>query len=556
MLTHIQIRDFAIVDELTLDLSTGMTALTGETGAGKSILVDALGLVLGDRADSTTVRHGAERAEISARFDISREAEARAWLESQDLDTEECLIRRVIARDGKSRAWINGSAVTLQSLKSLGEMLVDIHGQHAHQSLLRREVQRRILDDYADHPERLAAMARDHGTWQKAARRLAELSEDGEARAARRDLLRFQTDELRALDLAEGELERIEEEHGRLAHAGRLLEMAETAYQGLYEADGSAESVVGRFCTDIEHLQSLDSRLAEPRELLAAAQIQIREAADWLRRYADGMDMDPARLNFLESRLAAVQDLARKHRVDPTALPRLLETLETELGRLEEGGENLEALTRAVEQALQTCLRQAAELSDARRRAAERLSEAVTQAMQALGMEGGRFACSVEDDGRGQPSAHGMDRVEFLVSANPGQPLQPLAKVASGGELSRISLAIQMIAAHALPIATLVFDEVDTGIGGGVAEVVGRQLRSLGGHRQVLCVTHLPQVAAQAHRHLQVKKHKGKDHTTTRIRSLVDEHRVQELARMLGGVEITEQSLAHAREMITRAATS
>ncbi|MBK1672346.1 DNA repair protein RecN [Ectothiorhodospira shaposhnikovii] len=555
MLTHIQIRDFAIVDELSLDLSTGMTALTGETGAGKSILVDALGLVLGDRADSTTVRHGAERAEISAQFDINRETEARAWLEAQDLAAEECLIRRVIGRDGKSRAWINGSAVTLQSLKTLGEMLVDIHGQHAHQSLLRREVQRRILDDYADHPELLAAMARDHGIWQKAARRLAELSEDGEARAARRDLLRFQTDELKALDLAEGELERIEEEHGRLAHAGRLLEMAETAYQSLYEADGSAESVVGRFSTDIEHLQTLDSRLAEPRELLAAAQIQIREAADWLRRYADGLEMDPARLNFLESRLAAIQDLARKHRVDPTALPHLLETLEAELGGLEEGGENLEALTRAVEQALQTCLRQAAELSDARRRAAERLSEAITRAMQGLGMEGGRFACNVEDDGRGQPSTHGMDRVEFLVSANPGQPLQPLAKVASGGELSRISLAIQMIAAHALPIATLIFDEVDTGIGGGVAEVVGRQLRSLGEHRQVLCVTHLPQVAAQAHQHLQVKKHKGKDHTSTRIRSLADEHRVRELARMLGGIEITEQSLAHAREMITRAAS-
>ncbi|MCG5499609.1 DNA repair protein RecN [Ectothiorhodospira lacustris] len=555
MLTHIQIRDFAIVDELSLDLSAGMTALTGETGAGKSILVDALGLVLGDRADSTTVRHGAERAEISAHFDISREATAGAWLEEQGLATEDCLIRRVIGRDGKSRAWINGSAVTLQSLKTLGEMLVDIHGQHAHQSLLRRDVQRRILDDYADHLELLTAMARDHGIWQKAAHRLATLSEDGEAREARRELLRFQSDELKALDLAAGELERIEEEHGRLAHAGRLLEVAETAYQSLYEADGSAESLVGRFCSDIEHLQPLDSRLAEPRELLAAAQIQIREAADWLRRYADGLEMDPARLNFLESRMAAAQDLARKHRVEPTTLPHLLQTLETELNRLEEGGDNLETLAKAVEQALQTCLRQATALSDARRRAADRLSQAVTQAMQGLGMEGGRFACSVEDDGRGHPSSHGMDRVEFMVSANPGQPLQPLTKVVSGGELSRISLAIQMIAAHALPIATLVFDEVDTGIGGGVAEVVGRQLRSLGRHRQVLCVTHLPQVAAQAHQHLQVKKHKGKDHTTTRIRSLADEHRVRELARMLGGVEITERSLAHAREMMTRAST-
>ncbi|SEP82489.1 DNA repair protein RecN (Recombination protein N) [Ectothiorhodospira magna] len=555
MLTQLQIRDFAIVNELSLDLSGGLIALTGETGAGKSILVDALGLVLGDRANSSTIRHGTERAEISAHFDISQESQARAWLADQGLETADCLIRRVINRDGKNRAWINGSPVTLQSLKTLGEMLVDIHGQHAHQSLLRREVQRCILDDYADHPPLLAAMAQAHDVWRKAARRLAEITEQRETREARRELLRFQTAELQALNLTAGELEHIEQEHARLAHAGRLLETTEAAYHGLYAADHSAESVVGRCLSDIEHLQSLDPRLTEPRELLAAAQIQLREAADWLRYYADGLEMDPARLDFLESRLAAIQSLARKHRVPPADLPHLLHTLEAELHQLETDDENLEALADTVACALETCRHRAAALSEARCQAATRLSEAVTQAMQGLGMEGGHFVCTVAADARAQPSAHGTDRVEFLVSANPGQPAQPLARVASGGELSRISLAIQMIAAHALPIATLVFDEVDTGIGGGVAEVVGRQLRSLGERRQVLCVTHLPQVAAQAHHHLRIKKRKERRYTSTSIEQLSNEQRARELARMLGGLEITEQSLAHAREMMARAAS-
>ncbi|MFP4683500.1 MAG: DNA repair protein RecN [Ectothiorhodospira sp.] len=553
MLTHIHIRDFAIIDELSLDLRAGMTALTGETGAGKSILVDALGLVLGDRTDAGVVRQGTERAEVSVQMDIGGEPAAAAWLEAQGLDPEDCLIRRVVGRDGRSRAWINGSPSTLQSLRTLGEMLVDIHGQHAHQSLMRREVQRRILDEYAEHPEHLEAMWETHDRWQRLQGRLEELSGEQEAREDRRELLRFQVEELRTLNPAPGEWQALEEEHGRLAHAGRLLELAETAYQALYETDGSAESTVGRFCSELEEGQDLDARLDEPRQLLASAQIQIREACDALRHYADGLEADPARLEFVESRMAEFQNLARKHQVEPEALPGVQETLAAELEALEEGSGDLASLERDTAAAQEACREAARALHRSRLAAAETFSAAVTQAMQELGMEGGRFECTVETSEDAPLTPRGADQVTFRISANPGQPLQPLARVASGGELSRISLAIQMIAARALPTATLIFDEVDTGIGGGVAEVVGRQLRALGAHRQVLCVTHLPQVAAQAHHHLQVSKHKGQDHTETRIRSLEREHRVEELARMLGGLEITEQTLAHAREMVTRA---
>lgn len=553
MLTHIHIRDFAIIDELSLELAPGMTVLTGETGAGKSILVDALGLVLGDRADPSVVRQGADRAEVSVQMDISGEAAAAHWLREQGMDDQECLLRRVVGRDGRSRAWINGSPTTLQSLRTLGEMLVDIHGQHAHQSLMRREVQRRILDDYADHPQRVQAMAETYTHWHRLQRRLEGLSGEQEAREARRELLRFQVEELDGLDPAPGEWQQLEEEHHRLAHTGRLLEVAETAYQALYAADGSVESTLGHTCSELEQLQGLDHRLDEPRQLLTSAQIQIREACDGLRRYADGLEADPARLQHVEGRMAAFQDLARKHRVEPEALPQVREDLAAELETLEGETGDLASLEQETAKALEACREAADALSQSRRTAAGTFSEAVTRAMQALGMEGGRFECAVEPAQEARLTPQGMDQITFRISANPGQPLQPLARVASGGELSRISLAIQMIAARALPTATLIFDEVDTGIGGGVAEVVGRQLRTLGAHRQVLCVTHLPQVAAQGHHHLQVCKEKGRDHTETRIRPLEREQRVEELARMLGGLEITRQTLAHAREMMDRA---
>jgi len=554
MITSIHIRDFAIVDELSLELGAGMSALTGETGAGKSILVDALGLVLGDRADSAAVRAGAERAEISVGFDLADDADALTWLEEQALEAEgECLLRRVIGSDGKSRAWINGTPTTLQNMKAIGELLVDIHGQHAHQSLTRREVQRRILDEFADHPKLLDDTRSSFQAWREIRERLDRAAGDDEARTARRDLLRFQTGELRTLELGDDEVASLDDEHRRLAHAGRLLEVTESVHQGLYADDQSIDTQLGHLHQLLEEVTRLDPALQETLELVSSAQIQIREAADSLRHYTDRVELDPARLAFVEQRLSDIHDLARKHRVAPEALPALARELLEELAQLESDDEDLDTLTQKA-QAAETRYRDAAAaLNRSRRSAAKKLGKQVSEAMQGLGMEGGQFQVSVDSDPQTRPAAHGLDRIEFLVTANPGQPLQPLSKVASGGELSRISLAIQMIAAKALPIPSLVFDEVDSGIGGAVAEVVGRQLRTLGEHRQVLCVTHLPQVAAQAHHHLHVSKHKGKADTRTRIQVLDADSRIQEVARMLGGVELTDQTVAHAREMVERA---
>nr|WP_139349762.1 DNA repair protein RecN [Thioalkalivibrio denitrificans] len=538
---------------MALELEAGMTALTGETGAGKSILVDALGLVLGDRADSAAVRPGAERAEIGVGFELADNATARAWLEEQAMDAgDECLLRRVVGADGKSRAWINGTPTTLQNMKALGELLVDIHGQHAHQSLTRRDVQRLILDEFANHPGLLEETRVSFQDWQDLKARLERAAGDDEARTARRDLLRFQTGELQALDLGEDEVEALDGEQRRLAHAGRLLELSESVHHGLYADDHSVDALLSRFHSLLDEAAQLDPALGEPLELMNSARIQLREAADALRHYADRVDLDPARLSFVEQRLTDIHDLARKHRVAPEALPELTRTLLAELAQLEGDEEDLDDLTRNV-QAAEARYREAAmALSRSRRSAAKQLSGQVSEAMQGLGMEGGVFQVQVDSDPDVRPAVHGTDRIEFLVTANPGQPVQPLSRVASGGELSRISLAIQMIAARSLPIPTLIFDEVDSGIGGAVAEVVGRQLRALGEHRQVLCVTHLPQVAAQAHHHVQVSKRKGKADTRTQIQVLDDDSRVQEVARMLGGLELTDQTLAHAREMVEK----
>ncbi len=554
MISSLHIRDFAIIDELGLELSPGMTALTGETGAGKSILVDALGLVLGDRADSAAVRAGAERAEISVGFELADDPDARAWLAEQSLEAgDDCLLRRVVGSDGKSRAWINGTPTTLQNMKALGELLVDIHGQHAHQSLTRREVQRHILDEFADHPNLLDDVRECFREWRELQNRLAQASDDDEARTARRDLLRFQTGELKALDLGDDEVAGLDEEQRRLAHAGRLLEVTASVHQGLYTDEQSVDTLLGSYHHRLEEVTRLDPALKEPLELVTSARIQLREAADSLRHYTDRVELDPGRLAFVEQRLSDIHDLARKHRVSPEALPELTRTLLEELARLDSDDEDLDVLTQKARAAETSYRESAAALTRSRRSAAKKLGKQVTEAMQGLGMEGGRFQVSVEADPETRPADHGLDRIDFMVTANPGQPLQPLSKVASGGELSRISLAIQMIAARSLPIPTLIFDEVDAGIGGAVAEVVGRQLRALGEHRQVLCVTHLAQVAAQAHHHLQVSKHKGKADTRTRIRVLDADSRVQEVARMLGGVELTDQTVAHAREMVEKA---
>jgi len=558
MLSHIHVRNFAIVTQLELDFGPGLTVLTGETGAGKSILLDALGLALGDRAASELIRHGEDRAEISVSFDVTDVPEAKAWLAERELDADgECIIRRTINRNGPSKAYVNGQPSPVQALRELGEMLVDLHGQHEHQSLLKRDVQRQLLDDYAGHGELLARLGEVYREWKTQREELDRLSGAKADREARLDLLRFQVEELEALDLGADELTQLDHEHARLANASRLVEGGQRALDALYEADdASVSSLLGHCSSELEELARLDTDLDAVTQLLSEAGIQVREAVSELRHYLDRLEMDPQRLTWLEQRLAAIHELARKHRVGPQELPGLLPRLSEELSELEDADIRLERLEADIARLADQYRELAGRLSAGRKKAAARLAKAVTERMQELGMEGGRFDITLEPQPEGRFSAQGLERIEYIVSANPGQPLKPLSKVASGGELSRIGLAILVITAQNARIPTLVFDEVDVGIGGRVAEIVGLQLRSLGGARQVVCVTHLPQVAALGHHHLQVSKESAKETTVTRIIPLSEQERIDEVARMLGGIEITQQTLSHAREMIERAQIS
>ena len=552
MLKHLHIRHFAIVDTLELELYQGMTVLTGETGAGKSILIDALNLALGERADSSVVRPGCERAEISASFTTNGNEAARRWLQERELDAdEECVVRRTVSPDGRSRGYINGQPMPIQALRELGDRLVDIHGQHAHQSLLKREVQRELLDAYAGHTTLVAEVRKGFRHWRELSETYAELSQAGQERDARRELLVYQVNELQALGLGPGELEELDQEHNRLANANRLLEGGQGALDLLYENEELAVSnLLERVLGALQELQDVDPSLIPSCELLEGAAIQIQEAATELRHYLSGVELDPERLAWAEQRLADIHALARKHRVVPDELPQLLEEMSTELAELSDSETRLEELGAEISTALDHYREQAAALTAGRTAAAQRLGEQVSANMQELGMGGGRFHIALEPRDDAEPAATGNELVEFQVTANPGQPLRPLNKVASGGELSRISLAIQVITADAASVPTLIFDEVDVGIGGGVAEMVGRQLRAVGESRQVMCVTHQAQVAALGHNHLQVSKHSDGETTSSTIDPLDPEQRVEEIARMLGGVTITEQTRSHAREML------
>ena len=540
MLTHILIQDLAIVSRLELDLGPGLSALTGETGAGKSILIDALGLALGDKAEAGVIRAGEDRAEVVASFDLTACPAARDWLSAQSLDDDgDCIVRRLIVREGRSRAFVNGRPASGSQLRDLGDLLVDIHGQHAHQSLLRPNDQRTLLDAYGGHPDLAAACAAAFRDLRGLERRLADLETAGSERAERIDLLRFQVED---------------REQRRLSNLGRLQDTTARVLALLAECEPSVEDQLRAAAHDLADLTAVDPGLVEAGELLETAAIHAHEAASALRHYLDGLDLDPSALAAVETRLAQVHDLARKYRCFAEQLPELLEGRRGELRSLENADQDLDSLRAERSAARERFDLAAARLSTARTTAAGRLGATVTAAMQELGMAGGRFAVQLEPLGAAAAGAGGAERVEFLVSANPGQPLQPLARVASGGELSRISLAIQVATAEVGTVPTLVFDEVDVGIGGGVAEIVGRLLRRLGESRQVLCVTHLPQVAAQAHHQLGVRKESCDGSTHTRIESLSEEARLEEIARMLGGTEITRRTREHAREMLARAA--
>ncbi|AFC85770.1 DNA repair protein RecN [Frateuria aurantia] len=555
MLTSLYVRHFAVVEAAEVTLGPGLTVVSGETGAGKSLLVDALLLLSGARADSGMVRAGSDRAELMAEFDLAGLPEARDWLRQQALDEEQqCQLRRVIPASGSSRAWINGRPATVSQLAELTGMLLEIHGQHEHQALLDRKHQLALLDAYADTPillEQLGTLAERN----KAVLRQIEELRGGDDREHRLQLLRHEVEELEQWALSGEALEALEASHRRLANAGRLAEGASGVLELLDGDSGVALArQLSRAHAELERLGQIDARLHPLLELLDNARIQIDEVVDSLGRYAQDVDLDPARLAEIEAHLSHLHELSRRHRCPIEALLPLAESRRDQLTALEGAAETLDALDLELQQ-LDARYRQTAnELSQRRAEAAARLGHSVSELMGGLGMPGGRVEVQLEQIvASGHLDPQGLERCELLVSANPGQPPRALRKVASGGELARISLAIEVATLDHHSQRSMVFDEVDTGIGGAVAEVVGQRLRALGDQRQVLCVTHLPQVAAQGHAHLFVSKQAADEHTRTRITSLDGEGRHDELARMLGGIEITSETRGLARQMLARA---
>lgn len=552
MLVHLSVHNYAIVEHLDLELARGMSVITGETGAGKSIMLDALGLTLGDRADSGVVRPGADKADILATFDLGDIPEARTWLAERDLDTDgPCILRRVITAEGRSRGYINGTPCPLGDLKALGELLIDIHSQHEHQSLLKTDTHRRLLDEYAGATDLARQVQLAAQRWRQTRQELERLSNSGDEQRAQHQLLSYQLEELENLNLGENELELLEQEHKNLTNAEALFGICRHVIDHCSESDsGNVLSALTVSLNRLTAVQNAPKALAEAANMIASAQIQVEEAVGELNRFLDHFDADPARLQQLEERLDALYTLARKHRVHPSELADLQQRLMEELEGLNANDESIARLGDELAAYARHYQEKASELSRLRQQAATQLAGAVELEIQRLGMPGGRFSIELRPNSGEDLLPQGLEQVELLVSANPGQPLKALAKVASGGELSRISLAIQVITAQTSRIPTLVFDEVDVGIGGPTAEIVGQLLRRLGERGQVLTVTHLPQVAAQGHHHLFVHKVRNSDATHTAVASLGKRERVEEVARMLGGIDLTKESLAHARKMV------
>ncbi len=556
MLLNLNIIDLAVVKSLDLDLEKGMSVLTGETGAGKSILLTALGLALGDRADSGYVRPNSKRAEINLEFDLADAPQAQQWLKDNELDTEQqCLIRRIVNHDGRSKAYINNRPVTLQALQELSEKLVEIHGQHAHLTLLNTDEQRRLLDAYAKNQPLLDSVNACYRQWHQTSKELAGLIKSSIDQTEREELLRYQLEELQQLDLANFSYADLSEEHGKLANLGQILSTGQEQVDMLYENDRQSVNQMLNHClSELSHIAQFAPELNEICTMLSEAQIQVEEASLQLRRFLESQEADPHRLEALENQIGIIQSLSRKHHVTPDELPELVGKLEQELDGLAHSSERIEALTATVEQLLAQYHQLAAHLSGQRKLSGKKLQQKISAMIKELGMPQGEFLVDIGALDSATPKLNGKDKIEFLVSANPGLPAKPLAKVASGGELSRISLAIQVTTSSDKTTPTMIFDEVDSGIGGGIAEIVGQKLRSLSHNRQVMCVTHLPQVAAQAHHHLYVEKNNQTDITSSNVRLLETEERIEEIARMLGGVNITANTLAHAKEMLFQSA--
>ena len=558
MLLNLNIIDLAVVKSLDLDLEKGMSVLTGETGAGKSIFLTALGLALGDRADSGYVRPESKRAEVNLEFDLSDAPNAYQWLIDNELDDDKhCLIRRVINQDGRSKAYINDRPVTLQSLQELSEQLVEIHGQHAHLTLLNSDEQRRLLDNYAKNTDLIEQLNACYKQWHSTHKELERCVKANIDQSDREEFLTYQIAELEQLDLVNYNYAALTEEHSKIANLGQILATGQKQVDILYESDQlSVNQLLNRSVIDLSGLTQYAPELNEICALLTEAQIQTEEAAIQLRRFLESQEADPHYLDSLESKLGVIQNLSRKHHVNPDELPQLVNTLQTELHNLTHSGERIEVLQKEVVELRAKYNKLAVQLTEHRKTGALKLQKHISDMIKELGMPQGEFIVSITALDTDTPKLNGLDKIEYLISANPGLPPKSLAKVASGGELSRISLAIQVTTSNDKTTPTLIFDEVDSGIGGGVAEIVGQKLRTLSSNRQVMCVTHLPQVAAQAHQHLYVEKNNKTDITSSNVRLLSTDERVEEIARMLGGVTITANTLAHAKEMLFHTTSS
>lgn len=551
MLAQLTISNFAIVRELEIDFQSGMTAITGETGAGKSIAIDALGLCLGGRAEADMVRQGASRADLCARFSLKDTPAALRWLEENQLeDGSECLLRRAISSDGRSRGFINGTAVPLSQLRELGQLLIQIHGQHAHQLLLKPEHQKTLLDGYAGEMALTQQMSAAYRQWHQSCRDLALHQQLSQERAARAELLHYQLKELNDFNPQAGEFEQIDEEYKRLANSGQLLSTSQQALHLLADGeDANLQSQLYSVRNLVTELIGMDEKLSGVLDMLEEAAIQITEASDELRHYCDRLDLDPNRLYELEQRISRQINLARKHHIAPEELPAFHQKLLDEQQQLDDQADCLETLTLAVNNHHQQAIKVARQLHESRVAYARELSGLITESMHSLSMPHGKLTIDVAFE-ENHLTAEGADRIDFRVSTNPGQPLQPLAKVASGGELSRIALAIQVITARKMETPALIFDEVDVGISGPTAAVVGKLLRQLGESTQVMCVTHLPQVAGCGHHHFFVSKETDGAMTETHMQPLDKRARLQELARLLGGSEVTRNTLANAKELL------
>ena len=546
MLISLSIRQLAIVDHLELEFRKGMTVITGETGAGKSILLQALGLALGDRYTNDSIRHGSDRAEVTASFDLSKLTEAKDWLAKHDLEANECILRRSLLKNGRSKAWINGQPCPVQHLKELGKLLLDIHGQHAHQSLLRKETHLQILDQFAGLQEQTAQVTVTYRAWHAVHKRLEGLRQQDDAQRARIQLLRYQVAELDQLAIQQDELTQLEAEQQQLANAEQLIQTSQQALQFCDHEEGAALQQVNRALQLITELKA--PSLQAVQQMLQETQIQLQETSRELEHYASTLEIDPVRLKWVEERLSDIYLTARKHHLQAEDLPSHHAQLKNELNELDTGETSLDQLSNELEKLTEKYRNQAALLCQKREAAAMQLQAAVDEQLAYLGMEKSKFRVSFKPlDGL---HALGSDDIEFLIAPNPGQPAKPLIKIASGGELSRISLAIQVITAQTSSIPTLIFDEVDVGISGATAEIVGRLLKQLANRGQIFCVTHLPQVAAQGDQHLHIHKKIKQESTLTQMALLDEKGRVAELARMLGGIKLSTRTLAHAKEML------